>query len=87
MNPEILGFIASSIIVLSGAMKGEKMLRAVNAVGATMMVIYGIMIHAPSVAVLNAILTVMHIIAIYNQKGEGNAKRDAPEQPKGSGRE
>lgn len=88
MNPEILGLIASVIIFLSGLMQSEKKLRAVDAVGSVLMSIYGILISAPSVIILNGGLAIAHVYRlIILKKGENNAKRNAPQQPQGAGRE
>lgn len=67
---EYLGFIASIIIFISGTMQNEFYLRAVNIVGAILMVIYGILIKAPSVIFLNSGLIIAHIYRIIKIKGK-----------------
>ena len=69
---EILGFAASVIIFASGIMQSEMWLRAVNIVGALLMAIYGIIIHAPSVVLLNVGMVVAHVYRIVKiRKGRG----------------
>lgn len=64
MSWEILGTIASVIVLLSFLMKGEKNIRLINIFGAICFVIYGIMINAFSVWFLNAMLCIIHIIKL-----------------------
>lgn len=89
MNAEFLGIAASSIILISGLMQSEMKLRVIDAVGSIMMAVYGILVHAPSVIFLNGALTLAHLYRIWRlkKKVEDNAKRNAPEQPQGIGRE
>lgn len=68
MSWEILGTIASSIVLISFLMKGEKNIRLVNILGAVMFVVYGIMINAFSVWFLNGALVLIHIYKLIKQK-------------------
>lgn len=61
MRWEILGTIASLIVLLSFLMKGEKRIRIINIFGATLFVIYGLMINAFSIWFLNGALCLIHI--------------------------
>ena len=61
MNYEVLGTIASILVLISFLMKGEKKIRIVNIVGAIMFVIYGVLIKAFSVWFLNGALVLIHI--------------------------
>ena len=61
MNIEILGTIASVIVLISFLMKSEKKIRLVNIIGAIIFVIYGIGINAFSVWFLNGSLCLVHI--------------------------
>lgn len=65
MNIEILGLIATSIIVLSFCCNGELKLRLVNSIGSVLFVIYGISIHAWSVAILNSLAILINIYKYY----------------------
>ena len=60
MNIEILGTIASILVLISFTMKNEQMIRSVNIIGAIVFVIYGICINAFSVWFLNAMLCIIH---------------------------
>lgn len=67
MNWEILGTIASIIVLLSFLMKGEKNIRLVNIFGALCFVVYGIMINAFSVWFLNGALCIIHLYKIFKK--------------------
>lgn len=68
MNWEILGTIASLIVLVSFLMKGEKNIRLVNILGAVMFTGYGVMINAFSVWFLNGALVLIHIYKLIKQK-------------------
>ena len=61
MNIEILGTIASIIVLLSFLMKGETKIRIINILGALIFVIYGISANAFSIWFLNGMLIIIHI--------------------------
>lgn len=67
MNWEILGTIASVIVLISFIMKGERNIRLVNIIGAICFVVYGIMINAFSVWFLNGALTLIHIYKLLKK--------------------
>jgi hypothetical protein len=58
---EIIGYLASTIIAISLLMKSLIRLRIVNGIGALFFVIYGILIQAYPVAILNGIIVVIDI--------------------------
>lgn len=60
MNIELLGTLASVLVLVSFLMKNEKMIRSVNIIGAIVFVIYGICINAFSVWFLNGALCLVH---------------------------
>lgn len=64
---EILGTIASIIILFGFLMKGERNIRLVNIFGAICFVIYGIMINAFSVWFLNGALIIIHIYKLLKK--------------------
>ena len=64
MNWEILGTIASVIVLISFLMKGETKIRLVNIIGAICFVIYGIMINAFSIWFLNGCLCIIHLVKL-----------------------
>lgn len=67
MNYEILGTIASIIVLISFLMKGETKIRLINIIGAICFVIYGIMINAFSVWFLNGMLCIIHIYKLLKK--------------------
>lgn len=67
-NFEIIGTIASIIVLLSFLMKGEKRIRLINILGAITFVIYGVLIGAFSVWLLNSILVVIHIYKLIKSR-------------------
>lgn len=56
MNIEVLGILATILLVISFSLSGEKAIRSVNMLGGILFLIYGIIIGAFSVWLLNAIL-------------------------------
>lgn len=61
MNIEYLGTLASVFVLISFTMSGEKKIRLVNIIGATLFVVYGRLIGSFSVTFLNGVLLVVHI--------------------------
>lgn len=66
MNIEILGTIASLIVLLSFLMKGEIKIRIINIIGASIFVIYGMNINAFSIWFLNGALCLIHIYKLMH---------------------
>ena len=60
MNAEMLGTLASVMVLLSFIATEEKRIRMINIVGAAIFVVYGLMIHAFSVWFLNGVLILIH---------------------------
>ena len=58
---ELIGVLASVIVLLSFVMNGESKIRIINIVGALLFVIYGLLINAFSVWFLNGTLLIVHI--------------------------
>lgn len=71
---EIIGIIASVMIVISFFMNGERRIRAVNMVGSVIFVVYGIWIGSISVAFLNTVSIIVNTMKIYNINKEDNSK-------------
>lgn len=61
MNYELIGTLASVLVLISFLMRGEKKIRIINIVGALLFVIYGILINAFSVWFLNGALILIHL--------------------------
>lgn len=68
MNYEIIGVLASVLVLISFLMHGEKKIRIINIVGAMLFVIYGILIKALSVWLLNGMLCIVHIINLNKRR-------------------
>lgn len=64
---EIIGIIATIIVLISFLMKGERKIRIINIIGAICFVIYGLSIKALSVWMLNGILILIHIYKLFNK--------------------
>lgn len=64
---EIIGIIASLFVLLSFVFKNQKTIRTINIIGATLFVVYGVLISAVSVWLLNGLLIFIHIY--YLAKG------------------
>ena len=58
---EILGIVATLFVLLSFSLKGELKIRFVNSFGAMLFVIYGVLIQAWSIWILNIALLMIHI--------------------------
>lgn len=65
MNNEVLGIIATLVVLVSFLLNNERDIRIVNSIGASLFVIYGILIIAPSVYILNSVLVLIHITKLY----------------------
>lgn len=61
---EIIGTIASIIVLISFLFKNEKQIRIINIIGAICFVIYGITINAFSIWFLNGMLILIHIFKL-----------------------
>lgn len=68
MGVETLGTLASVFVLISFLMKGEKQIRIVNIVGAIIFVIYGVLIGAFSIWLLNGILCLVHLYKLIKGK-------------------
>jgi len=60
MNYEIIGTMASAVVLFSFLASGEKRIRFINIFGALLFVIYGLLIHAFSVWFMNGALILIH---------------------------
>lgn len=58
---ELLGVMASVIVLLSFLFKSEARIRMINIIGAIMFVMYGTLINSFSVQLLNFVLVIVHI--------------------------
>ena len=69
---ELLGYIATFLVAVSFLCKSMARLLAINALGATLFVIYSLIITAYPVALLNAFLVGVNLYQLWllKQKGE-----------------
>ena len=68
---EIIGIIATLFVLVSFLFTNEKRIRQVNIIGALIFVVYGIIIAALSVYLLNGALVIIHIYKLYKgRKGK-----------------
>lgn len=65
---EVIGVLASVIVLISFLMKNIKLIRIINIVGAVLFVIYGICIHSIATGFLNGALIVIHLIYLIKNK-------------------
>lgn len=64
---ELLGMIGSVVILVSFMFKKEKTIRTVNGIGSLIYIVYGTLIKAPSVIVLNIAMVLVQLY--YLKKG------------------
>jgi len=72
LSIEILGIISGLFVLTSFVLSGEIKIRSVNIIGAMLFVIYGIVIGALSVWLLNSILICVHIYYLIKLKAKKN---------------
>lgn len=65
---EIIGLSATLFVLLSFLMKKIELVRIINIIGATLFVIYGLLIHSLSTWLLNGVLIIVHIIYLIKYK-------------------
>ena len=65
---EIIGVLASVIVLISFLMKNIKFIRIINIVGAVLFVIYGLWIDSIATWFLNGALIVIHLIYLIKNK-------------------
>lgn len=67
---ELLGILASLIVLASFLSKNEQTIRKINLVGAVFFVVYGLLSNAISVWFLNGVLVFVQIYHIYAKQKE-----------------
>lgn len=65
---ELIGIFGTLFVLLSFLMKDLKKVRIINIIGATLFVIYGILINALSTWLLNGVLIIIHIIYLFKER-------------------
>lgn len=65
---EVIGLVATILIIAGFLLDGETKIRSVNIIGAGLYVIYGILIESPSNILLNGILIFVHVYKLNRMK-------------------
>jgi len=73
---EVIGIVASVMIVVSFFVNGEKTIRAVNMVGSAVFIIYGVLIGSFSVIFLNSASIIVNTIKIYKINKERKSNEE-----------
>lgn len=76
---EIIGTIASVVVLLSFVATEEKRIRVINIFGAALFVAYGALTGAFSVWFLNGALVLVHGMHLIRKGGDSNGKRAKPD--------
>lgn len=71
MSNETIGIIATASIVIGFMFSNEQKIRILNAVGAALYIVYGILIRSYSNILLNSILIAVHTYKLINNKSKG----------------
>lgn len=74
MKYEWIGIIGSIMIIIAFTNKNEKMIRILDAIGASLFIVYGALTHTWSTMFLNAVLIVVHIIRFIDMRKKKNGK-------------
>lgn len=75
---EAIGVMASVLVLISFVLNGEKRIRVANIFGAVLFVIYGLLIQAYSIWILNGILIVLQFYKVYKIKQHKQRARELP---------
>lgn len=63
-NVEVLGLLATLLVVASFLFQSVVLIRVVNMIGAVLFVAYGLLIHSPSVAIVNTVVIVVQVLQL-----------------------
>ena len=63
-NVEVLGLLATLLVVASFLFQSVVLIRVVNMLGAMLFVAYGLLIHSPSVAIVNMVVIVVQVFQL-----------------------
>lgn len=63
-NVEVLGLLATLLVVVSFLFQSVVLIRVVNMIGAVLFVAYGLLIHSPSVAIVNMVVIVVQVLQL-----------------------
>lgn len=62
---EVIGLLATTLVLISFLFTGEKQIRVINIIGAAIFVVYGLILQALSVWLMNGILIIVHLYKLY----------------------
>lgn len=60
---DILGYLATGVVLLSFLWEGEKM-RFINSIGAMLWMVWGFLVSQPPVWILNGLIILIHIVQL-----------------------
>lgn len=69
---ELMGFLASVVVLISLMMKRMVMLRLINSVGAILFIIYAAIIGSPSVVFVNVGIFFVNLYYLWRMRNENN---------------
>ena len=75
---EIIGIIATLFVLLSFLFTAEKRIRQINIIGALIFIVYGVIITAHSVYILNGALVIIHIYKLYKGRSKAAQSAESP---------
>ena len=65
---EIIGIVATLFIIASFLTKDLIKVRIVNLVGSVIFIVYGVLIHSWSTAILNAVMIIVHLVYLLRKE-------------------
>lgn len=65
---EIIGIVATLFIIASFLTKDLIKVRIVNLVGSVIFIVYGVLIHSWSTAILNLVMVIVHLVYLLRRK-------------------
>lgn len=68
---EIIGYLASAILLLSFTRKDVTTLRIINSIGCILFVVYGLMLGSIPVVVTNVAIVGINVYYLYFNKSQG----------------
>ena len=68
MNVEIWGYISMAVVLISMLMKNMKKLRIINSISCVMLIIYGVILGAYPIVLLNVLVICINVFRLI--KGE-----------------
>lgn len=76
MFVELIGYLASVVILIGFTFKGESKIRTINIIGSLLFIVYGLLIKAYPLALLNALTIVINIRALVKNKNKESVEED-----------